>query len=79
MEGKRLADGLVWSLARACLLPLRTHHARAGGLAGAGRQVRAVDLGTGQVTIEYKGPQKLTYGLELTLKESPLIRQVTFV
>ncbi len=44
-----------------------------------GGQVREVDLATGQVTIEYKGPQKLTFGLELTLKESPLIRQVTFV
>ncbi len=43
------------------------------------RQVREVDLATGQVTIEYKGPQKLTFGLELTLKENPLIRQVTFV
>jgi hypothetical protein len=41
--------------------------------------VREVDLSEGRVTIEYKGPQKLTYGLELTLKENPLIRQVVFV
>ena len=38
-----------------------------------------MELSAGRVTIEYKGPPKLTFGLELTLKENPLIRQVTFV
>ena len=41
--------------------------------------MREVELSAGRVTIEYKGPPKLTFGLELTLKENPLIRQVTFV
>ena len=44
-----------------------------------GGQVREVDAVAGAVTIEYKGPAKLTFGLELTLKENPLIRAVTFV
>jgi hypothetical protein len=42
-------------------------------------QVESVDSATGTVTLSYSGPQKLTFGIELTLKDNPLIKNVVFV
>ena len=42
-------------------------------------KVVGLDPSSGAVTIEYRGPEKLTYGIELTLKDHPMVNSVTFV
>ena len=45
---------------------------------GGDMEVVGLDPVNGAVTIRYSGPEKLTYGIELTLKDHPLINTVTF-
>jgi Fe-S cluster biogenesis protein NfuA len=45
---------------------------------GGDMAVVGLDPVNGAVTIRYSGPEKLTYGIELTLKDHPLINTVTF-
>ena len=42
-------------------------------------QIVGLDPQSGAVMLKYKGPEKLTYGIELTLKDHPRINSVTFV
>ena len=46
---------------------------------GGNMEVLVVEAASGAVTIRYSGPEKLTYGIELTLKDHQLINTVTFV
>lgn len=46
---------------------------------GAIVKVREVDADAGRVRVEYKGPPKLAHGVEMTLRESSLVREVLFV
>lgn len=48
------------------------------GLGGT-MKVLAVDEASGAVTVQYSGPEKLTYGIELTLLDHPAINKVEFV
>ena len=52
-----------------------------GAVTGLGGEMRivALDAASGAVTIEYKGPPKLTLGIELTLKDDERVKSVTFV
>mmetsp|Transcript_47584 Transcript_47584/g.115872 ORF Transcript_47584/g.115872 Transcript_47584/m.115872 type:complete len:457 (-) Transcript_47584:772-2142(-) len=47
---------------------------------GLGGSVKVLDLDTvtGEVVLAYSGPDKLTYGIELTLMDNPLIKTVKF-
>ena len=45
---------------------------------GGDLQVVGVEGLSGAVTIRYSGPEKLIYGVELTLKDNPLIKTVKF-
>ena len=45
---------------------------------GGDLQVVSIQPSAGAVTIAYKGPEKLTYGIELTLKGHPKINTVSF-
>ena len=40
-------------------------------------QILSADEASGTVTIAYSGPEKLTYGIELTLLDHPLVKKVT--
>lgn len=42
-------------------------------------KVSEVDPVMGTVVLEYKGPEKLVFGIELTLMDSSLVKKVTFV
>ena len=64
-----------------------TPHCTAGLLApvlpavrglGGDLQVVSIQPSAGAVTIAYKGPEKLTYGIELTLKDHPKINTISF-
>jgi len=46
---------------------------------GGDMKVVGIDPAAGAVTIQYKGPEKLTYGIELTLKDHPRINVFSFV
>jgi hypothetical protein len=37
------------------------------------------DAATGAVTIKYDGPEKLTFGIQLTLQDDERVKSVTFV
>ena len=52
-----------------------------GAVTGLGgeMQIVGVDPLNGAVTIRYKGPEKLTFGIELTLKDDSRVKSVTFV
>lgn len=52
-----------------------------GAVTGLGGEMRVVglDAATGAVTIKYTGPEKLTLGIEQTLKDDERIKSVTFV
>ena len=52
-----------------------------GAVTGLGgeMQIVGVDPPNGAVTIRYKGPEKLTFGIELTLKDDSRVKSVTFV
>jgi len=41
-------------------------------------QIVGLDPQSGAVILKYKGPEKLTYGIELTLKDHPRINSVAF-
>lgn len=47
-------------------------------IAGLGGSVRIVSAAERTVTIEYNGPEKVKMGIELALKDSPLIDTVVF-
>ena len=40
---------------------------------------RVVSAAEGKVELEYTGPEKVKYGIELALRDSPLIDEVVFV
>jgi len=46
---------------------------------GGSMEVLEVDAGEGRVRIKYSGPQKLTYGIELTLKDNSQVKKIEFV
>lgn len=48
-------------------------------IAGLGGSVRVVTAADGKVELEYTGPEKIKLGIELALKDSPLIEEVVFV
>jgi Fe-S cluster biogenesis protein NfuA len=48
-------------------------------IAGLGGSVRVVSAADGTVELEYTGPEKIKLGIELALKESPLIENVVFI
>jgi len=45
---------------------------------GGDLQIVGVEELSGTVTIRYSGPEKLIFGVELTLKDNPLIKTVKF-
>jgi hypothetical protein len=45
---------------------------------GGSVKVNSVDSATGAVFLSYSGPEKLVYGIELTLMDSELINEVKF-
>ena len=48
-------------------------------IAGLGGSIRVVSAAEGKVELEYTGPEKVKYGIELALRDSPLIDEVVFV
>jgi len=46
---------------------------------GGTMEILSVDSPSGSVTIKYSGPEKLTYGIELTLQDDPRVKSVEFV
>ena len=52
-----------------------------GAVTGLGGEMKIVGLdpASGSVTIKYSGPEKLTFGIELTLKDDARVKTVTFV
>ena len=47
------------------------------GLGGSVKVV-SVEPKSGLVELAYTGPEKLVYGIELTLMDNPLVKKVTF-
>jgi len=43
------------------------------------RMCSHADAATGAVTIKYDGPEKLTFGIQLTLQDDERVKSVTFV
>mmetsp|Transcript_62569 Transcript_62569/g.149689 ORF Transcript_62569/g.149689 Transcript_62569/m.149689 type:complete len:236 (-) Transcript_62569:82-789(-) len=68
-------DALTVDACNALVDPVRAAVKGLGGI----MQILSADEATGTVTIEYAGPEKLTYGIELTLLDHPLVNKVEFV
>ena len=46
---------------------------------GMGGSIRVVSAEGGVATLEYTGPEKIKFGIELALKDEPLVETVVFV
>lgn len=68
-------DTLTQELVEGLLAPVMP---AVNGLGGE-MEIVGLEPSSGAVTIRYKGPEKLTFGIELTLKDHPQINSVTFV
>ena len=47
-------------------------------ITGLGGSIRVVSAEGGVATLEFSGPPKIKYGIELALREQPLIEEIVF-